>query len=270
MRAFCVATLIATPSMLLSTPDTDTAQMVILVAIFAALFTFVEYSASAPSIIEFRDAPPFNRLRFLTLTLMVIGVSFAIGSAGGQGGIAGLLHLIAAKTGGAMDFPFSPVRLLVLMLPPGASDGTVTDLRTAAGLSYLISLVAVALFIFLLWLQRWPRRTGSFNVWVNLPTFDPTAGGDVVARLNRDSQFNLILGFLLPFVIPAVGKAISLFVTPLQIENPQSVVWMVIAWAFLPASLLMRGVALNRIAYMIQRQRKRAYEQAVADGMLPV
>ena len=27
---------------------------------------------------------------------------------------------------------------------------------------------------------------GSFNVWINLPTFDPTTGGDVVERLERD------------------------------------------------------------------------------------
>ena len=119
-------------------------------------------------------------------------------------------------------------------------------------------------------MKRWPKRNGTFNVWINLPTFDPTVGGDVVVRLNRDSQINLILGFLLPFVIPAVIKLISIFVSPVSLNDPQTLIWVITAWAFLPASLLMRGVALSRVAQMIHRQRKEAYAKAVAEGMLPV
>ena len=270
VRAVLVVLLVITPSLFLATAAADGAEIMALVAIFAALFTLVEYSSAAPSIIEFRDAPPYNRLRFIALFATVLALSFSVGGGGDSSNIVKLLHLLAERVGAAVDFPYSPVRLVVLMMPAGTPETVLESLRIAAGLAYLISLVAIVTFVLLLRLKRWPNRRGTFNVWVNLPTFDPTAGGDVVARLNRDSQVNLILGFLLPFLIPALVKVMSFFATPLTLNDPHTMIWMVTAWAFLPASLLMRGVALNRIAYMIQRQRKQAYDRAVADGMLPV
>ena len=62
--------------------------------------------------------------------------------------------------------------------------------------------ITLSIFVVLLKFYNWPSRSGAFNVWVNLPTFDPTAGGDVVDRLDRDARINIALGFLLPFLIP--------------------------------------------------------------------
>ncbi len=265
-----VVLLIAIPSIFLPMGGSDGQQIVALVAIFAALFTFVEYSASAPSIIEFRDAPPFNRLRFGALFVTVLTLSLILQGENGAGSLSRLIHVIGDRVGESADFPYSPVRLVILMMSPATSPEVLHHVRTAAGISYLLSLMSIAIFIVMLRMKRWPKRNGAFNVWVNLPTFDPTVGGDVVARLNRDSQVNLILGFLLPFIIPAVIKLISIFVTPVTLDDPQTLIWMMTAWAFLPASLLMRGVALSRVAQMIHKQRKRAYAKAVAEGMLPV
>ena len=39
------------------------------------MLTFVEYNAAYPSLVEFRDAPPFNRLRFLMLLATVTCLS---------------------------------------------------------------------------------------------------------------------------------------------------------------------------------------------------
>lgn len=270
VRAVLVAILVVLPSIFLTNATSEGAEIMALVAIFAALFTLVEYSAAAPSIIEFRDAPPYNRLRFGALFLTIVVLSLMVSGETANTNVGRLAHLVAERIGASVDFPYSPVRLVLLMMPAGTDDLTLRLLRTAAGLAYVISLLAIVAFVILLRLQRWPNRRGVFNVWVNLPTFDPTAGGDVVARLNRDSQVNIILGFLLPFLIPAVVKVMSLFAMPLTLDDPQTMIWMVTAWAFLPASMLMRGVALSRIAFMIQRQRKQAYDRAVADGMLPV
>ena len=52
-------------------------------------------------------------------------------------------------------------------------------------------------FLVLVRIMNWPVRQGAFNVWVNLPLFDPTAGGDVIYRLQRDARINIALGFLL-------------------------------------------------------------------------
>ncbi len=129
-------------------------------------------------------------------------------------------------------------------------------MRIAAGMSYLISLLSLAVFVVLLKFYSWPARSGAFNVWVNLPTFDPTAGGDVVDRLDRDARINIALGFLLPFLIPAVVQAGTTGFEPLTFTSPQTLIWTMAAWAFLPARLFMRGIAMGRIADMIREKRR--------------
>jgi hypothetical protein len=54
-------------------------------------------------------------------------------------------------------------------------------------------------------------------------------------------------------LIAAMGTAINL-------DNPQTLIWTVSAWAFLPASILMRGVALSRVAQMIEVQRGKSVD----------
>ena len=270
LRAVCVITLIALPSLLLPVQSQDGAQIVALVAIFAAIFTIVEYSVASPSFIEFRSAPPFNRLRFIALFATVLALSLIMRGNEAPSTLTRLMQLLGERVGGSLDFPFSPVRLIVLMMPADTGPHVLYMISICAGLAYLVSLLSIVAFGLLLRFHHWPKRSGAFNVWVNLPMFDPTTGGDVVERLNRDCQVNLILGFLLPFVFPALGKLVSIFVTPITVDDPQTLIWMVAAWAFLPASLLMRGIALSRVAHMIHLQRKREYARAVAEGLLPV
>ena len=270
LRALCVVALISMPSLLLPVQSQDGLQIVGLVAIFGAIFTLVEYSVASPSFIEFRSAPPFNRLRFIALFTTVLTLSLIMRGNEAPSTLTRLMQLMGERIGGSLDFPFSPVRLIVLMMPEDTSGRVLYHISICAGLAYLVSLMSIAIFGMLLRFHHWPKRSGSFNVWVNLPMFDPAAGGDVVARLNRDCQINLILGFLLPFVFPALGKLVSAFITPIVMDDPQTLIWMVAAWAFLPASLLMRGIALSRVAQLIHVQRKREYARAAAEGLLPV
>ena len=269
LRAILIVLMLVTPSVMLPLSSVDASQIVTLVAIFAAGFTIVEYSASSPSLVEFRSAPPFNRLRFGALLMTVMTLSIIFRETSQASTVTMFLQAAGERIGVSIDFPYSPVRLLLLVMPADMSIAELERARTAAGLSYLISLMSLGIFVILLRLRGWPRQTGAFNVWVNLPTFDPTAGGDVVARLNRDSQINLILGFLLPFIVPAIVQLMTRFIGPIPLDDPQTLIWAVTAWAFLPASLLMRGVALSRVAQMIYVQRKRAYAKAAADGLLP-
>ena len=269
-RALLVIMLIILPSVLMPASIGDGAMVVIVIATFAALFTTAEYSVASPSLVEFRDAPPFNRIRFGALFLTVFALSVILNDAANQSTFAMVFDVVGAKIGSAVDFPYSPVRLMLVMMPDDTPLAVIDNLRTAAGLCYVISCLSILMFIVILRSHAWPRKTKSFNFWVNLPTFDPTAGGDVVDRLNRDSSINLILGFLLPFMIPAAIKATSAIIGPIRFEDPQTLIWTVAIWAFLPSSLLMRGVALARVAGMIHVQRKKAYAAAAADGMLPV
>jgi len=270
LRAALVVLMVITPSVMLPQGGADGGQFVTFIALFAAVFTIAEYCAGSPSLVEFRSAPPFNRLRFGALLLTVFTLSVIFRGNEQASTLTMFFQAIGERIGASIDFPYSPVRLLLLAMPEGATAEALERIRTAAGLSYLISLMSLAAFVILLRLRGWPRHAGAFNVWVNLPTFDPTAGGDVVERLNRDSQINLILGFLLPFLVPAIVQMSGNLFGPLTLEDPHMMIWSVTAWAFLPASLLMRGVALNRVAQMIYVQRKRAYAKAAADGLLPV
>jgi hypothetical protein len=265
IRAVMVVMLVIMPALFLPRGSQDNLQIVVLFAIFAALFTIVEYSAASPSIVEFREAPPFNRVRFSTLFATVFCLSMVFRGYVAPSILTELFQQSGASIGAVIDVPYSPVRLMVLMLPQDATPEIVARVRDAAGLSYMISLFAIMWFVVVLRLQRWPLREGPFNVWVNLPTFN-SAGGDVVERLERDGRINVILGFLLPFLVPAVLKVFASFGAPIRLDDMHTLLWMVAAWAFLPASILMRGVALSRVAQMIRMQRQAASERAASTG----
>lgn len=265
-RGLLVATLIMTPALVLPGLGSDSTQIVLLVALLAAVLTFVEYNSVFPSIVEFRDAAPFNRLRFATLFAIVFLLSAIVKGMSDPTVLTSALTSIGTIVGNAMDFPYSPVRMVVLMLPQDATYETVTFVRMAAGLAYLISLIAMTAFLVLVRILNWPARSGAFNVWVNLPLFDPTAGGDVLERLQRDARINIALGFLLPFAVPAMVKLAADLIDPVTLQNPQTLIWTIAAWAFLPASIIMRGIAMGKIADMIEEKRKRAYAEQATEG----
>ena len=256
LRAVLVMILIATPSALLAGSSADSRQMVALVALFAGVLTFVEYYSTYPGLVEFRDAKPFNRLRFMMLFATVLSLSLIESGRASATTVTQLFHAIGALIGYSMDFPYSPVRLAAQMMSDGVDSTSYEAVRSAAGMAYLISLVSLAIFVIQLKNGAWPRRDSAFNVWVNLPTFDPTAGGDVVDRLQRDARINIALGFLLPFWTPLVLNVASLGFQPLSMASPQTLIWTMTAWAFLPASLFMRGIAMGRVADMIKEKRR--------------
>lgn len=256
IRALLVAVVVSTPSVLLFEISGDTRQMVALAALFAALLVFAEYNSEYPSLIEFRDAPPFNRLRFIMLFATLFSLSVIERGRTDPTSLTEFIHAIGQLIGISMDFPYSPVRLATLMLESGASAEQVNALRDAAGVAYLTSLVCLSIFVIMLKAGAWPLPGRAFNVWINLPTFDPTAGGDVVERLERDGRINIALGFLLPFVIPFVVSFGFNGLNPNRITSPQTLIWAMALWSFLPASLFMRGIALGRIADMIRDMRR--------------
>ncbi len=269
VRAILVIVLMIVPTVLAPGAGADGRQMAALVALFAGVLTFIEYKAAYPGLIEFRDAPPYNRLRYAMLLAMVLCLSLVARHAVSPSAVGSLFGALAYLAGIALDFPYSPVRLVTLMLAGDAPGEVALAVRSAAGAAMIITLASLALFVVILRLSNWPLDSGAFNVWVNLPTFDPTAGGDVVARLERDGRANMLIGLMLPFVIPAVVQASGLAAGALDLMAPQTLIWTISAWAFLPASLVMRGIAMGRIAEMI-RTRRRLASAAEAAGYAAV
>jgi hypothetical protein len=255
------------PSVILPGIGTDTKQIVALVALFGGALVFFEYNAVYPSLVEFRDGAPYNRIRYLMMLTIVVILSAIVADIEHSTTVSRFFHAVGLLIGASLDFPYSPVRLVSYMLEADATAAQIAQVKIAAGTAYLISLFSLALFVIVLKLVGWPSTKAAFNVWVNLPTFEPTAGGDVVDRLVRDSHVNLAVGFLLPFVIPAIVALLTTGIPAETLTSPQTLIWAMALWAYLPAALIMRAVAMARIADMIRI--KRAAKLAVLGAIEP-
>jgi hypothetical protein len=266
LRALMIVIVIMTPSLLTPGTSAQGAQMVTLVALACAMIVAFEYGAKFPGLIEFRDAPPFNRIRIIALFLTLFGLS-VISSADQSGStLTVVITPLGFLVGHALDFPYSPLQVVVDALPADVAPTVAAQIQAMAGLAMLITLLALFLFSALIRLEHWPHRDAPFNVWVNLPTFDPTAGGDVVRRLVRDGRVNIIFGVFAPFVIPIVAvMGASQLQVPVW-EAPQTMILVVAVWMFLPLSMVMRGQAMLRIARMIRARRARLVAGVGADA----
>ncbi len=268
VRAVLVALMVATPSLMVPDPSGGSTEVIALVALCFGVFVFIEYASTYPSLLEFRDAPPFNRLRFLSLAVTVVLVSIVCRGVLLPDTMTEFVAAGAALVGQWLDIPYSPVRLFSLTLRTEADSAYNVLVLSIAGISYAISIVSILIFTVLLTATRWPSHRRPFNVWINLPTFDPTAGGDVVNQLRQDARVNASLGFLLPFLLPLAVYLVSVLYKPIALVTPQSLIWTVCAWSFLSTNMLMRGIAMARIAAMIQEKRRRSTAQG-EDILLP-
>jgi len=65
-------------------------------------------------------------------------------------------------------------------------------------------------------------------------------------------------GFVPPLLLAVILEASTTPFDPFSPEHPQTPIRTVTAWALLPASLLMRGIAIGRIAGTIRARHRRA------------
>ena len=259
VRGLLVGVMFATPSLILPTVTAETAQIVAFLAIAGVILTTFEYGASSPCLFEFRDAAPFNRIRFCATLLALALMSLVARNAIEPSALTALVTSVGSVVGNAIDFPMSPLRLAVLMLPETASPVAFETVRASFGICLLVFLVSLSLFVVDLHRGNWPRR-GTFNVWTNLPTFDPTRGGDVVARLDRDGRINITLGIILPVILPMIVGQDSTLLAGASLDDPQTIIWAIAIWGGLPFSLVMRGLAMQRIADIITLRRRESTE----------
>ena len=257
VRALVVIVVIATPSLLIPGTHAETTQIVTLIALFAGALIYTEYAGTYPGLIEFRDAPPFNRVRIISIFVTLFLLSLAV-----SGGAAGSTLTLVVNASGfvvgkALEFPYSPLTIVLDNLGEETSGAIRLRIQIMAGIAALVGLVTLSVFAILIRVNHWPGQDQAFNVWINLPTFDPTTGGDVVSRLTRDSRINIALGFVMPFLLPGVFWIATEQLGVSILHHPQSLVWAVMLWFFLPISLFMRGMAMARIAEMIEARRRR-------------
>jgi hypothetical protein len=217
----------------------------------------MEYAATYPGLVEFRDAPPFNRVRILTLFAMLFLLSLVVSASPGEGSSLALIVNAFGLLVATARFPVQPGADDRLAPASGLDPFAVNQIKAMAGIATLVMLFSIFCFALLIRLNQWPNRGSSFNVWINLPTFDPTTGGDVVKRLRRDSLVNVILGVFAPFVLPVVAVVAANHIEINVLSSPHALVWGITLWMFIPLSMLMRGLAMSRVADMIGQRRAR-------------
>lgn len=268
LRAAIVVVVVCMPALVLPGTTQEGAELVVLVALVLGVFTAVEYSSTYPALIEFRDAPPFNRLRLLSLVVMLFCLSLVAGE-NHASSLVLVLNALGVLLGHALEYPGSPLAALIHHLPDDVPTVSPEQVKIMAGLAIFTTLCALCSFAIMLRTDKWPQRGQAFNVWINLPTFDPTAGGDVIARLIRDARVNFIFALTITFILPTVGLMVSGHLGVQILTSPHALVWGITLWMFLPLSLFMRALAMVRIAAMIRDRRARLVAAVGVDGVQP-
>ncbi len=241
LRALLVAALVLAPALLLP-PPAETAQILVLFALIAGGLTALEYGARHPGLVEFRHAPPYNRLRFAALAGLVMALPLVLLA---PGWLSAPGRWVAAVLG----LPGSPLHLLLALFAPADRAA----LEAAAGLGVIWAAALVCLFLWLARRRGWPGRRRAFNLWVNLPSHDAAAGRDVASRLDRGAQASLILVPVWLVGWPLVLTGLDRLLAPLSGAEPQTQAWLLAAWLFVPTSLLMRAIALSQVARALRR-----------------
>ncbi len=248
VRAALVAMTVAIPAVMLPNVSPNSAELSVLLAVIAAAFVVFEYGFSSPSLIEFRFAAPYNRLRFAILAVLVVTLVLAFRSAVENTTGTAMVVSWADASYAFWDFTFSPLRsFMALAVESGPQSRELLGQASALGLT--IGLIGAVVPGMAVWHFGWPLGRENFNIWMNMPTF--CVGGDTVGNLRKAAFVCVIFALSFPFLAPQASLAFLGPLGPISASNSQFLVWIIAIWAFVPAALLLRAVALMKIASMI-------------------
>ncbi|MEM8869727.1 MAG: hypothetical protein AAF848_06630 [Pseudomonadota bacterium] len=256
VRATALVLIIASPAFLLPNVSTASQEITLIVAGIAAAFTVFEYASTHPGLIDFRFAPPYNRVRYTIFGVQVLSLVFLCRAEVGVDGFAASYLALADQAVALTHLPFSPVALVSGWVG-GQGDTTYQVLITrAAALSFLVTFLALAGFALFLWIIPWPIGRRDFNLWINLPTFEPGYGRKVERRLYRDGIVNIIFGVVLIYLLPLIAGPLSGWFNPNTLGDYQGLVWGTTLWAFISGSLVIRGAAILKVSWLVRRTRR--------------
>ncbi len=254
-RALLVIVVVAAPALLLPSVSQSALEISLIIGLIAGAFTVFEYASSHPGLIDFRFAPPYNRIRYFTFASLVFLLIFFCRAMNNEDPFSPDVIELADRAAALLNVPLSPVNIAVDMLGLDGDDAFRLLIERAAALSYTVAFFSLAFFALVLWMFKWPVSRHNFNLWVNLPTFEPSSGRDVERRLRRDGVVNILLGIGLPYLVPALVSRSGGWFDPSVLENYQPLIWGCVVWAFLPASLMIRGAALLKVSYLVKKSR---------------
>ncbi|MEM8658176.1 MAG: hypothetical protein AAF813_07170 [Pseudomonadota bacterium] len=248
--------IIASPAFLLPNVSSASQEITLIVAGIAAAFTIFEYASTHPGLIDFRFAPPYNRVRYTIFGVQVLSAVFLCRAEVGFDGFADSYLALADQAVALTNLPFSPVAL-VSSVVGGQGDPPYQLLVTrAAALSFLVTFLALAGFALFLWIIPWPIGRRDFNLWINLPTFEPGYGRSVERRLYRDGLINIAAGVVLIYILPLIAGPLTTWFNPRAVGDYQGLVWGVTLWAFISGSMVIRGAAILKVSWLVRRTRR--------------
>tara|TARA_R110000751_G_scaffold14828_8_gene47999 strand:- start:2299 stop:3156 length:858 start_codon:yes stop_codon:yes gene_type:complete len=251
LRAALAALVAAVPALVLSADpaagESRTAGLVLAAA--AGLYVLVEYGARTPALVDFRFAPPINRLRFALAALTLLATTACVAFADAPGPLGATF----AGFGAAMDFPFSPVGMAADIFTRASAPAPDPAVEYAAATAFCVALTCTLAFGAVIRFGPWPRAEQRMNLLVNLPTLDVDRGDRGAARLRLLGAQVLVTAAGALFAMLVVGGfAVSLLAPGVEI-SPLALVWSATLWAGAPGAMALRGVALLKLASRLRR-----------------
>ncbi|NNU79146.1 hypothetical protein HMH01_01725 [Halovulum dunhuangense] len=255
-RAAVVIIILVMPAFLLPNVSVASLEVSLVVAVIAAALTVFEYASTHPSLIDFRFAPPYNRVRFLCFAAQVILLSFLCRASAGLDSFGPDVLAFADWAIAMTDWPLSPVRIVIEAAAtiPDRAQALLTV--RAAAVSFLSSFVLLMGFAAILWIARWPVARRDFNLWINLPTFTPGYAEDTERRLFRDGWFNLLSGLAFLYLAPILVFRFGGGAANGVLAEYQGLLWAATAWGLIASSLAIRGLAVLKVAWLVRRARR--------------
>jgi hypothetical protein len=253
-RALWVVVVAAIPSLLLPSASQGAVEFALIIGAIIGMFTFFEYGSTTPGFVDFRYAPPYNRFRAFTIAMQVVTITLVCRAV--ELGLSDSVLVDWAQQGAQMlDFKYSPVSMAIdsILSDSRFSDTTAILLVYSITTSFVVGVGMTLLFSLILWVFGWPRDRENFNLWANLPTFQPSDGTSIHKRLRRDAYFNIILGVALIYALPFIPTYGFDWLTVDIFENNQAMVWAATLWVFIATSLIARASAMLKIARILKR-----------------
>lgn len=253
-RAFWVVVVAAIPSLLLPSASQGAVEFALIIGGIIGIFTFFEYGSTTPGFVDFRFAPPYNRFRAFTIASQIITITLVCRAV--ELGLSEAYVVDLARQATRMlDFNYSPVSMGIdaILTDSRFSDTTAILMVYSITTSFVVGLGLTAVFAFIIWVFPWPNDRENFNLWANLPTFQPKDGSNIPRRLRRDAYFNVILGAALIYALPMLPTVGLDWLTVDVFENSQAMVWAATFWVFIATSLIARAIAMLKIARILSR-----------------
>lgn len=252
-RGVCAGLVLLIPSLMLVHVPTDATYFVLISCILFAFIVFSEYNNTYPSILEFRDAPPFNRIRFLHGIMSVYGAALIFQEII-FGGEPGAITRFAIYLGWVLDFTGSPVDMLMMSVPQDLPETVLQSMRAAGALTMALCAISIMAFYLYIKFTYWPVSRGQFNIWINLPLMDPARGDDLAKRMKRRAQLNIGLGVSFLFAVLVFFKGVGAIMGLALFYDLVLLIWIIILWGVIPTTMVMRGIAMARLATEIAKK----------------